>query len=93
MECKIEHFRHRLLHDFRKGKDAVQAAKTLRDNVYGDEDLKERQRRNWFEKFLTRDFSPKHNQRSGRPVEVNEDEIKTIIEAAFTYLHERLQRS
>ena len=80
MECKNEHFRHILLYYFRKGKNAVQAAKKLRD-VYGDEALKERQCRNWFEKFRSGDFSLKDDQRSGRPVELNEDEIKTIIEA------------
>jgi len=45
MECKKEHFRHILLFYFRKGKNAAQTAKKLRD-VYGDEALKERQCRN-----------------------------------------------
>lgn len=56
MECKNEHFRHMLLFYFRKGKNAVQVAKKLRD-VYGDEALKKRQCRNWFEKFRSGDFS------------------------------------
>ena len=38
MECKNEHFRHILLFYFRKGKNAAQAAKKLRD-VYGEEVL------------------------------------------------------
>ncbi|KAL6447999.1 hypothetical protein ACFW04_000204 [Cataglyphis niger] len=62
MECKNEHFRHILLYYFRKGKNAVQAAKKLRD-VYGNEALKERQCRNWFEKFRSGDFSLKDDQR------------------------------
>lgn len=45
MESKNEHFRHILLFYFRKGKNAAQAAKKLRD-VYGEEALKERQCRN-----------------------------------------------
>ena len=40
MECKSEHFRHILLFYFRKGKNAAQAAKTLRD-AYGEEALKD----------------------------------------------------
>ena len=36
MECKNEHFRHILVSYFRKGKNAAQATKKLRD-VYGDE--------------------------------------------------------
>ncbi|KAL6417025.1 hypothetical protein ACFW04_014734 [Cataglyphis niger] len=62
MECKNEHFRHILLYYFRKGKNAVQAAKKLRD-VYGNEALKERQYRNWFEKFRSGNFSLKDDQR------------------------------
>jgi len=80
MECKKEHFRHILLFYFRKGMNAAQAAKKLRD-VYGDEALKERQCRNWFDKFRSGDFSIKDDQRSGRPTEVDDDQIKAIIES------------
>ena len=39
MKCKNEHFRHILLFYFRKGKNAAQDVKKLRD-VYGEEALK-----------------------------------------------------
>ena len=42
MEFKNEHFCHILLFYLRKGKNAAQAAKKLRD-VYGEEALKYRQ--------------------------------------------------
>ena len=64
----------------RKGKIAAQATKKLRD-VYDEETLKDRQCRNWFDKFGSRDFSLKDEQRSGRPNEVDEDQIKAIIES------------
>ena len=80
MECKNEQFRHILLLCFRKGKNAAQAAKKLRD-VYGDEALKDRQCQNWYDKFRSGDFSLKDEQRSGRPKEVDDDQIKTIIES------------
>ena len=80
MECKNEHFLHILLFYFRKGKNAAQAAKKLRD-VYGEEALKDRQCRNWFDKFRSGDFSLKDEQRSGRPNEVDDDQIKAIIES------------
>ena len=76
MECKNEHFRHILLFYFRKRKNAAQ----LR-NVYGEEALKDRQCRNWFDKFRSGDFSLKDEQRSGRPNEVDGDQIKAIIES------------
>ncbi|XP_014473025.1 PREDICTED: histone-lysine N-methyltransferase SETMAR-like [Dinoponera quadriceps] len=51
----------------------------LRD-VYGEEALKERQCRNWFDKFRSGDFLLKDEQRSGRPLQADDDQIKTIIE-------------
>ena len=61
-----------------KGKNASQAHKKL-CAVYGDEALKERQCQNWFDKFRSGDFSLKDEKRFGRPVEVNDDLIKAII--------------
>ena len=80
MECKNEYFHHILLFYCRKGKKAAQAAKKLRD-VYDEEALKNRQCRNWFEKFRSGDFSLKDEQRSGRTNEVDDDQIKAIIES------------
>ena len=80
MECKNDHFPYILLFYFRNGKNAAQAAKKLRD-VYGEEASKDRQCRNWFDKFRSRDFSLKVEQRSGRPNEIDDDQIKAIIES------------
>ena len=80
MECKNEHFCHILLFYFCKGKNTEQAAKKLRD-VYGKEALKDRQCRNWFDKFRTGDLSLKDEQRSGRSNQVDDDEIKAIIKS------------
>ena len=49
--------------------------------VYGDEVLKERQCQNWFDKFRSDNFSLKDEKRSGRPVEVDDDLIKAIIDS------------
>ena len=69
-----------MLFYFRKGKNAAQTAKKIRD-VYGEEALKDRQCRNWFDKFRFEDFPLKVEQRSGRPNEVDDDQIKAIIES------------
>ncbi|GFX35038.1 mariner Mos1 transposase [Trichonephila clavipes] len=61
-------------------KNASQAYKKL-FAVYGDEALKERQCQNWFAKFRSGDFSLKDEKRSGHPVEVDDDLIKTIIDS------------
>ena len=80
MECKNEHFRHIFLFYFCKGKNTTQAVKKLRD-VYGEETSNDRLCRNWFDKFRSVDFSLKDEQRSGRPNEANDDQIKAIIES------------
>ena len=49
--------------------------------MYGEEALKDRHCRNWFDKFRSGDFALKDEQRSGRPNEVDDDEIKAIIES------------
>lgn len=79
MGSQSEHFRHILLFYFRKGVNASQAHKKL-CAVYGDEALKERQCQYWFAKFRSGDFSLKDEERSGRPVEVDDDQIKAIID-------------
>lgn len=80
MECKNEHFRHILLYYFRKGKKAAQVHKKICE-VYGDNCITERTCQKWFTKFRSGDFSLKDEQRSGRPNEVEDDEIKAIIES------------
>ena len=72
MENQKEHYRRILLFYFRKGKNASQAHEKLRA-VYGDEALKERQCQNWFDK--------RRRKRIGRPVEVDDDLIKAIIDS------------
>ena len=69
-----------MLFYFRKGKNTAQAAKKIRD-VYDEEALKDRQCRNWFDIFRSGDFSLKDEQRSGRPNEVDDDQIKAITES------------
>ena len=49
--------------------------------MYGEEALKDRQCRNWFNKFRSGDLSRKDEQRSGQLNEVDDDYIKVIIES------------
>ncbi|GFV61186.1 mariner Mos1 transposase [Trichonephila clavipes] len=50
-------------------------------SVYGVEALKERQCQNCYAKFRSGDFSLKDEKRSVRPVEVDDDLIKAIIDS------------
>ena len=79
MEIPDGHFRHILLCYYQKGKNAVQARKKLYD-VYGEKSLTERQCRNWFARFRSGDLDLKDAPRSGRPTEVEDDNMKAMIE-------------
>ncbi|KAF2900269.1 hypothetical protein ILUMI_05917 [Ignelater luminosus] len=79
MERRNEHFRHILLFYFRKRKKTAEAHKEI-CKVYGFDCLPERTCHNWFRKFHSGDFSLKDEQRFGRPIEVDDDQIKVIIE-------------
>lgn len=78
MESQHEHFRQILLYYFRKEKNAVQACEKLR-KVYGDKTLKERQCQYWFARFCS-GYSVKDAPRSGRPLQVDNEKVKVLIE-------------
>ena len=48
--------------------------------MLGVEVLIEGQCRNWFAKFRSRDFPLKNEECSGRPLEVNDEQIKALID-------------
>lgn len=78
------HFRHILLFYFRKGKNASQACNKLR-KVYGDKSIKERQCQRWYKKFNEGDFDLNDAPRSGRPTEIDDDELKALVESNSHY--------
>ena len=77
MEGK-QHFRH-MLYYFKKGKNATKIQKKI-CAVYGEGAVTDRTCQKWFVKFRARDFSLHDAPWSGRPVEVDSDQIKTLIE-------------
>ncbi|GFV20064.1 histone-lysine N-methyltransferase SETMAR [Trichonephila clavipes] len=79
MESDKQHFRHILLFYYRKGKNAVQARKKL-TGVYGGV-LTVRQCQNWFAKFRSGNFDVEDAPRSGKPIEVDKDAIKALVDA------------
>ena len=79
MEIPGDHIRHILLYYSRKGKNAVQACKKLYD-VYGEKSLTERQCQNWFARFRSKKFGHNNAPRSRRPIRVDDDKIKAMIE-------------
>ena len=68
-----------MLHYLKKGQNATKMQKKI-CAVYGEGSVTDRTCQKWFAKFPAGDFSLDDAPRSGRPVEVDSDQIETIIE-------------
>ena len=79
MEEKKHRFRHIMLYYFKKGKNATETHKKICE-VYGEGAVTDRMYQKWFVKFCARDFLLDDAPRSGRPVEVDSDQIETLTE-------------
>ena len=69
-----------MLYYFKKGKNATETQKKKICAVYGEGAVTDRTCQKWFEKFRAGDFLLDDAPRSGRPVEVDSDQIKTLTE-------------
>ena len=78
-EEKRQHFGHIMLYYFKKAKNATEMQKKI-CAVYGEGAVIDRMYQKWFAKFCAGDFSLDDDPRSGRPVEVDSDQIETLIE-------------
>ena len=78
MEEKMQHFWHILLYYFKKGKNAIKNTKKIcamcEEGAVTDPTCQR-----WFTKFHTGNFSLDDALWSGRPVEVDSDQMKTLI--------------
>ena len=79
MEEKKQHFRHIMLYYFKKGKNTTETQKKI-CAVYGEGAVTDRTYQKWFVKFSAGDFLLDDAPRLGRPVEVDRDQIETLIE-------------
>ena len=79
MEENKQHFQHIVLYYFKKGKNLSEMQKDIA--VYGEGAVIDQMCQKWFVKFCAGDFLLDDDApRSGRPVEVDINEIKTLIE-------------
>jgi len=62
----------------KKGRKRTEAREKLLQ-VYGRNVIQKRQCQNWFARFRDGDFSVKDAHRSGRPSEIDDDEIKALV--------------
>ena len=79
MEEKKQHFRHIMLYYFKKGKNTTETQKKI-CVVYGEGAVTDQTCQKWFVKFRAGDFLLDDAPRLGRPVEVDSNQIETLIE-------------
>ena len=68
-----------MLYYFKKGKNATEMQKKI-CAVFGEGAVTDRTCQKWFAKFRAGDFSLDDAPWSGRPVEVDSDQIETVVE-------------
>jgi histone-lysine N-methyltransferase SETMAR len=76
---KNEHLRHLLLAEFNRGSKAAQAARNICE-IYGDGFIPERTAQFWFARFKEGNFSLNDAPRSGRPIEIDDEELEAILQ-------------
>ena len=79
MEEKKQYFWHIMLYYFKKSKNATETHKKI-CAVYGEGAVTGQTCQKWFMKFCAGDFSLNDAPQLSRPLEVDSDQIKTIIE-------------
>lgn len=78
MDNEKDHMRHIMLYEFRKGKTVGAATKDIRE-VYLDRAPALRTVKKWFAKFRSGDFNLEDQPRSGRPSELDDDVLRTLV--------------
>ena len=77
---KKQHLRHIMLCYFKEDKNATETQKKKICAVYGEGAVTDRTCQKWFAKFCAGDFSLDNDPWSGRPVEVDSNQIETLTE-------------
>ena len=81
-----------MLYYFKRGENATEMQKKI-CAVYGEGAMTDQTCQKWFVKFHVGDFSLDDATRSGRPAEVDSNQIKTLIEnnQRYTTLYQNIQ--
>ena len=81
MNLSGREFRALLLHEFRFGRKATEAARNICSTM-GEDTLSICTARHWFNRFKSGNFELHDSRHSGRPLEVGVDVLKQLIEEA-----------
>ena len=80
MQNSKEHVRHCLLYEFQLGHTASEATRNICEAI-GRDAMTTSTAYVWFELFRNQDYSLQNKPKSGRPTEINLDELKQLIES------------
>ena len=78
MEVDPIHLRHIMLYEYRRNTSAVQCHRNI-ISIYGnviDESTVDR----WYQRFRSHNFSLEDEHKSGRPIEIDVDQLKELVE-------------
>ena len=81
-----QHFRHIMLHYFKKDKNATEMQEKI-CAVHGEGAVTDRMCQKWFVKLRAGDFSLDDAPQSGRPVEVDGNQMETLRTINTGYQH------
>ena len=85
IEENMQHFWHIVIYYFKKGKNANEMQKEI-CAVYREGAVTDGMCQKWFVKFCAGDFSMDDAPQLDRPVEVDRDQIETLIENNQHYI-------
>ena len=89
MELSKQYFCGLLLYDFKSGKSAT-ASSCCSNAAFGDSMMSECTAQDWFRYFHNGNFNLEDSPLSGRPAQVDSDQLRQLIEAVLKRLKSQI---